>query len=370
MPVNQNTLRTSIFTLLLVLSSLTVFGQSVDLQVVAMPGDGIYTLLRRHGLNPSEHLSRFVEINKERFGKDNGLIAGKEYTLPALTAPETAAASTTSIEVKTNGSKVSGPAASAPETSVAPAANTKRIFEMPLFGEKYARVEVKDQKLEGAVYYLSSGHGGPDPGAVGKYGSYDVAEDEYAYDVTIRLARVLMEHGATVYMVIQDPNDGIRDEGVLKMDRDEVGYGGKVIPLNQSARLRQRTEIVNSLYPKHKGAYQRMLAIHVDSRSESQNIDVFFYHHENSKDGEKLAKNIHQTFTSKYKRYQPNRDYSGNVTQRSSLYVIKYSHPPTVFIELGNIRNDKDQRRFVIPDNRQALANWIYEGLLSDYKGQ
>jgi N-acetylmuramoyl-L-alanine amidase len=179
-----------------------------------------------------------------------------------------------------------------------------------------------------------------------------------------------VEHGATVYMIIQDPDDGIRDEGILKMDRDEVGYGGRKIPLNQSARLRQRTEIVNSLYPKHRGAYQRMLAIHVDSRSRSQNIDVFFYHHENSKDGEKLAKNIHQTFTSKYKRYQPNRDYSGNVTQRSSLYVIKYSHPPTVFIELGNIRNDKDQRRFVIPDNRQALANWIYEGLLSDYTNQ
>jgi N-acetylmuramoyl-L-alanine amidase len=373
MPVNQNTLRTTIFTLLLVLSSLTVFGQSANLQVVAMPGDGIYTLLRRHGLNPSEHLSKFVEINKERFGKDNGLIAGKEYTLPELAAPQTATASTTSVEVKpsTNASPASGPAVSeAPETSPVTATSSKRVIEMPLFGEKYSRVEVKDQKLAGAVYYLSSGHGGPDPGAVGKYGNYDLAEDEYAYDVTIRLARVLMEHGATVYMVIQDPDDGIRDEGILKMDRDEVGYGGKVIPLNQSARLRQRTEIVNSLYPKHKGAYQRMLAIHVDSRSESQNIDVFFYHHENSKDGEKLAKNIHQTFTSKYKRYQPNRDYSGNVTQRSSLYVIKYSHPPTVFIELGNIRNVKDQRRFVIPDNRQALANWIYEGLLSDYKNQ
>nr|WP_245539603.1 N-acetylmuramoyl-L-alanine amidase [Pontibacter roseus] len=343
-------MRTITLNLLFFLVCFHTFGQSPSLQVVAMPGDGIYTLLRRHGLSPSEHLSRFMELNKERFGKDNGLIAGKEYVLPAASsAPDKTGVSP---EYK----------AAEPEKKLA-----ARVLTMPLFGEKYERVEIKSQKLQGAVYYLSAGHGGPDPGAVGKYGSNDLAEDEYAYDVTIRLARVLMEHGATVYMILQDPDDGIRDEGVLKMDWDEVAYPNKKVPLNHSARLRQRTEAVNSLYSKHKGAYQRMLSIHVDSRSESQNIDVFFYHHENSRDGEQLAKNIHQTFTSKYRRYQPNRDYSGNVSQRSSLYVIKYSHPPTVFIELGNIRNDKDQRRFVIADNRQALANWIYEGLLSDY---
>ncbi|EJF08619.1 MULTISPECIES: N-acetylmuramoyl-L-alanine amidase [Pontibacter] len=365
MPINLIALRTSIITLLLFLSSIAVFGQSSNLQVVAMPGDGIYTLLRRHGLNPSEHLQKFVEMNKERFGKDNGLIAGKEYTLPeGATAAESNAVASDNTRVATEVSKTRS------DVSATPAKVAARVLEMPLFGEKYSRVELKSSKLQGAVYYLSSGHGGPDPGAVGKYGNHDLAEDEYAYDVTIRLARVLMEHGATVYMIVQDPENGIRDEGILKMDRNEVVYPNKRIPLNHSARLRQRTEAVNSLYLKHKGAYQRMLAIHVDSRSESQNIDVFFYHHENSKDGEQLAKNIHQTFTNKYRRYQPNRDYSGNVTQRSSLYVIKYSHPPTVFIELGNIRNVKDQRRFVIPDNRQALANWIYEGLLSDYTPQ
>lgn len=366
MPINQYTLRKTLITLSLAISSFAAFGQSAKLQAVAMPGDGIYTLLRRHGLNPSEHLQKFVEINKENFGADNGLIAGRTYTLPETSTANTTAADG-SIPAGAGPSSLSPAASAASAPPAKTAAKAARVLEMPLFGDKYSRVEVKDQKLEGAVYYLMSGHGGPDPGAVGKYGTNDLAEDEYAYDVTIRLARVLMEHGATVYMVIQDPNDGIRDEGILKMDRDEMGLGGKKIPLNQSARLRQRTEIVNSLYPKHKGTYQRMLAIHVDSRSESQNIDVFFYHHENSADGKKLAQNIHQKFTDKYRRYQPSRGYTGNVTERSSLYVIKYSHPPTVFIELGNIRNVKDQRRFVIADNRQALANWIYEGLLNDY---
>lgn len=342
-------MRTCLFLFFLLTFTLTAYSQSSYLKVTARKGDGILTLLRRHGLSPAASLNEFVELNKENLGKGNSLYAGKTYLLPS-TAP---------ASIK----KATAPAAGiTSKTKAAPGR-----LEVPLFGKAYARVDVVDQQLQGAVYYLLAGHGGPDPGAVGKYGPYALAEDEYAYDVTIRLARTLMAHGATVYMIIQDADDGIRDENILKMDRDEITYPNTPIPYGQRERLRQRTNAVNKLYAAHKSAYQRMLSIHVDSRSESQNIDVFFYHHENSAAGQKLAQSIHQTFTSKYSHHQPNRDYSGNVSQRSSLYVIKYSDPPTVFIELGNIRNDLDQRRFVIANNRQALANWISEGIIADY---
>nr|WP_026260540.1 N-acetylmuramoyl-L-alanine amidase [Spirosoma luteum] len=241
-------------------------------------------------------------------------------------------------------------------------------LNVPMLGPKYARVTIKDRTLAGAVYYLVSGHGGPDPGAIGHYGKYPLAEDEYAYDVTIRLARVLMEHGATVYMIVRDPNDGIRDEPVLKLDHDELTYPSQKIPLSQVKRLRQGVDAVNNLHRKHKGAYQRMVTIHVDSRSEGQNIDVFFYHHEASKVGKKLATHIHKSFQSGYKRSQPNRNYLGTVSNRSNLYVVRNCHPPTVFIELGNIRNAKDQQRFLLANNRQALANWISSGLQTAYK--
>lgn len=333
------------------MSALQAFGQLSYPKAVAKAGDGIYTLLRRHGLSPSEHLSAFLELNKDKIGSDQILLAGKTYLLPLKSAKEPDNSTTR-------------------ETSKTATNANSSVLHIPLFGDKYSRVEIKDRQLQGAVYYLTSGHGGYDPGAVGKYGPYSLAEDEYAYDVTNRLARNLMEHGATVYMIVQDPDDGIRDENILKLDRDEINYPDQKISRSQVERLRQRTRAINSLYSKHKGAYQRMLAIHVDSRSKGQNIDVFFYHHENSPDGQKLADTIHQTFTSNYKRYQPYREYFGSVSHRSSLYVVKYTSPPTVFIELGNIRNDQDQRRFVIPNNRQALANWITEGILKDYQSQ
>lgn len=341
----------------LITFSAPAFAQQVSYpQVVAKAGDGIYLLLRRHGLDPSHHMSSFLDLNKENIGKGNSLYTGRTYLLP-IDLPEAASESEAS------------PAEAKEEAASLKAAPGVTTF-VPLFGERYAKVEVLDQRLKGTVYYLVSGHGGPDPGAIGKYGRYMLAEDEYAYDVTARLARRLMQHGATVYMIIQDEDDGIRDKAILEIDRDEVNYPSQKVSLNQRERLRQRTEAINQLHAKHKGAYQRMLSIHVDSRSKGQNIDVFFYHHKNSSFGQKLAQNIHQTFTTNYNRHQPNRNYSGTVSDRSSLYVIKYSNPPTVFIELGNIKNDLDQRRFVLPNNRQALANWITEGIIADYRSK
>jgi N-acetylmuramoyl-L-alanine amidase len=303
--------------------------------VKAQNGDGIYSLLKRHGLSPSEYMDEFIEINKSGLGSDNSLFVGRTYKLPVTKA----SASVSSSESTT--------------------------YE--IFGSEYKRVSRKDNQLAGAVYYLVSGHGGPDPGAIGHFGNYMLCEDEYAYDVTLRLARSLIEHGAQVYIMVRDKNDGIRDESILKHDHDEVCYPDLPIPRSQLARLRQRKDVVNDLYVKNKGKVQRLVEIHVDSRSKGQNIDVFFYHDKRSSTGKKLATTLQQTFKEKYDYHQPSRGYQGTVSDRN-LYMLKYSYPPAVFIELGNINHRRDQQRFMITDNRQAIANWLAEGLIKDLK--
>ena len=239
-----------------------------------------------------------------------------------------------------------------------------------IFGPEFEKVIITGDELKGAVLYLVAGHGGPDPGAQGKYGRYTLSEDEYAYDVTLRLARKLIEKGALVYMITRDNNDGIRDGSILRSDKDERCYPNQAIPLNQLARLSQRTKAINSLYRKNRSKYQRVIIIHLDSRSTGENTDVYFYHHKKSKSGRKLARVIRDTFKEKYAKFQPNRGYTGTVSDRSSLYILKNTLPPAVFIELGNIRNSKDQRRFVLKDNRDALAKWIAEAVVKDYQGK
>lgn len=336
------------YLLLIIIVIQSVTAQDSLKTVLAEPGDGILSLLRKQGVNPYDVMEDFIAMNSNQLRDSIHLVAGKSYVIPKVVLD------TVSIV-----------------DSIQKQATTIKELESTsyaIFGEKNKTVIEKSKRLKGSVYYLVSGHGGPDPGAMGTYAGKVIAEDEYAYDITLRLARELISHGASVYIIIQDENDGIRDDYVLEIDHDEVAYPDKVIPLNQVERLKQRVEIVNDLYKQNKGKYQRLLVTHVDSRSEGQNIDVFFYHHEKSKNGKKLAESIHKTFNAKYKKYQPNRNYSGTFEDRTSLYLVKKTHPAMTFIEIGNIRNAKDQVRILNPDNRQALAKWISEGVLLDYE--
>ena len=115
------------------------------------------------------------------------------------------------------------------------------------------------------------------------------------------------------------------------------------------------------------GTGSRSIFLHVDSRSKRHQTDVFFYHAPNSANSKRLATTMKNTFESKYDKHQPNRGFTGTVGPRN-LYVLANSTPAGVFVELGNIQNTFDQRRFVISSNRQALAKWMMEGFITDYK--
>lgn len=240
-----------------------------------------------------------------------------------------------------------------------------KSINVPLMGPGYDVVHIEDFSLAGQVFYIISGHGGPDPGAVYTKGESPLCEDEYAYDVSLRLARNLMQHGATVEIIIQDLDDGIRDDEMLLCDTDELTLGIHTIPLNQKTRLRERVAVINKLYEKYKKKghkIQRAIEIHVDSRSKHMRQDVFFYYNQHNSNSKKLAENIQEVFAAKYDQHQKNRGYHGHVEDRG-IYMVRNVKPDMVFVELANITNKEDQQRLIINTNRQALANWLFEGL-------
>lgn len=311
----------------------------------AKSGDNIHKVLQQNGLTEARFFTEFVEINKDNLGKNNSLIIGKKYLLPEQTRPQ----SDTIIKIE-------------------PLNLSPKVVTEPLFGKALERLEVIDQRLKGAVFYLVSGHGGPDPGAMGKIGNNILCEDEYAYDVTLRFGRELLRHGAKVYFIVRDPTDGIRNELYLKNNKDEVCYPDNKIPLNQVERLKQRVDAINILYLNDPpGMYKRSIEIHVDSRSTNKNIDLFFYFNKGSKNGERLAVTMRNSIERKYKLKQPGRGYTGDVSTRH-LYMLDKTIPTAVFIELGNIQHPRDLQRLIFENNRQALARWMFDGVMEDYQ--
>lgn len=323
-----------------------VYTGSLIAQEKAYPknGEGITLFLKRFNRTGETYQKEFIELNKGKLGKKNSLRKGVKYTLPPL---KTKGKGTTTASVS--------PKTTAPQ---------KKNYQ-PLFGKSLASYQVTSTDLKGACFYLVSGHGGPDPGAIGKMGSHELHEDEYAYDIMLRLARNLLTRGAKVHIIIQDAKDGIRDQQFLNNSKRETCMGNP-IPLSQVSRLDQRCAKINSLSRTDKEVYKRAIFIHVDSRSKQQRTDVFFYHKPKDQASKRLAKTMKSTFSHKYNRHQPGRGFSGTVDDRN-LYVLRHTAPTSVFVELGNIQNQYDQQRIILSNNRQALANWLCEGFVTDY---
>ena len=376
------------------------------LSTEALPGDGVFSLLRRYGLdrNSCNH-AEFYKINNMKNGA--GLKVGKSYFVPILIFTFNGKTIRSSVGIEDwNTAKnienyneamlkdgyrqtsfksdkvlwvpyhflncpdedVPAPAPEAAPVNgelnlaVEPAGNRR----YPIFGKKYEHVPLKDNSLQGKVYFIESGHGGPDPGAmVTLKNKKTLCEDEYAYDVALRLVRNLVEHGATAYMITRDPDDGIRDDEYLKCDSDEVVWGNESIPRRQRPRLFQRSDVINELYDKHEKqgvTDQKLIVIHVDSRGKGEQTDLYFYYHSEDPAGKKLATDLHQSVELHYKKYRNGRGYGGTVSARD-LHMLRETKVPSAYIELGNIRHPTDQQRIILPQNRQLLADWLLEGL-------
>ena len=159
--------------------------------------------------------------------------------------------------------------------------------------------------------------------------------------------------------LISDMNDYRRNEQVTKALKTKYGltYGTDKSKTN-TRKLRNAERAKYEIHNAVKDALEV---------AGSWQTDVFFYNAPKSTKGRRLANNLHRTFDRKYDKHQPNRGFRGTVSERN-LYVLRNTTPVAVFLELGNIRNKRDQQRLVLKNNRQALANWIAEGIVKDYK--
>jgi N-acetylmuramoyl-L-alanine amidase len=371
----------------------------------ALPGDGVFSLLRRYDLDRNScNVSKFYALNDLKNGSQ--LKVGQSYLLPiyiydfdgktirssvGIKDWETAKSIETYNEkmmkdgyrsssfkkdkklwvpyhlLKCPDADVEAPelddTASNGEVNLAIEPSGNRRF--PIFGKKYEYVPLVDNSLAGKVFFIESGHGGPDPGAMAKVGTHTVCEDEYAYDVALRVVRKLIQHGATAYMITRDKNDGIRDDQYLVCDNDEVVWGNEAIFRGHKTRLFQRSDVINTLYDKHlkQGVKdQKLIVIHVDSRGKGQQTDLFFYYHPDDKEGKKLATKMHDTMERNYAKVNKKRGYKGTVTARD-LHMLRETKVTAAYIEMGNIKHPTDQKRLFIASNRQLIADWLFEGM-------
>lgn len=271
----------------------------------------------------------------------------------------------------------------------------------------------KAKLLRGITIILDAGHGGVDPGAMGRGG---VKEDEYAYDVMCRVKRILeRETEATVFVTIKDDETGFepRAEKLLGSGRnrekiltnpsysiEDVGVAlnlrwfltNYIFDTKCNSKTRDEKVVftsfhADSLHPSasglmvyipgadyYTGSIRKTASVYTRRREVKHRNSVSTSRSERLKAegfSRAFAQRIEQqceTMGLKMHSEQPTRKF---VIRRGRSWVpaiLRYCQVPTrVLVELANLQNSGDVKRIKDEEFRETLARMYVEALKNHF---
>lgn len=204
-------------------------------------------------------------------------------------------------------------------------------------GLGYWRVSHRDTKiwswtLGNKVIVIDAGHGGVDPGAVGKT---KILEKNVTLAVSKYLSAFVEQGGAKAVMVRTEDTDLGTSQGLLKRKREDL-----------AARLKLAEDSKADVY----------LSIHANSFPNEKLTGPQTFYYVDSVASKELAQAIQQELN---KVANSKRVIKGN----KEFFLLKKAQQATVTVELGFLSNSVEEQKLISPDYQQKLAWAIYQGL-------
>lgn len=277
--------------------------------VKAEQGDGIFSLLRKEGLDPATHYGEFLELNAEILHGGSSLKVGKDYRVPR-----------SGHTFKNTGVVV----------------KTALGVEEPLLDRELAQMSLRSDQLKDAVYYFIDEQ-------------ETRLENNFVRDLIKRLAADLMVHGAQVYVM----GDGDMDPSDAPPAKGPQRFGDYI-------------DAVNRRYLQNSGKYQRVLVIRTRDLDESLPMEVSLQHDHKSGKGQRLALNIQKAFKDNSMGNISTEDSDMVFQDRNSKYLSDNILPPLSLLTLENGSRNSNEK-IVLPPNRERFAQWIGDGIMRDY---
>lgn len=290
--------------------SFPLFGQTDYYDVVAEPGDGIYSILRKQGLDPVTHYEAFLNANMENIKDGSQLHVGRTYKIPLVDD----SFKRTGVKVQLTDGK-----------------------ETPIFDSELANMSLKSRTLKNAIYYLILEN--------------PSSQNKFISDITDNLASSLMVHGAQVYVFGSD-EEGLSKSGSNAAPKEKIG---------------QYIEAINKRYLQNAGKYQRLLVIRANGLIKNGSMDVAVYHHQKSENSQRFAENIQNAFK---ENSVSNRSYE-NVERifedRNSLFLATNTLPAVSLLTIDANPKTSKKEGISIRSDKNSFTNWITSGILKDY---
>jgi len=186
--------------------------------------------------------------------------------------------------------------------------------------------------LGNRVVVIDAGHGGVDPGAVGKG---KVLEKDVTLAVSKRLQVLVQQSGAKAIMVREDDRDLGTSQGLLKRKREDLAQ-----------RIQLALDAQAEVY----------ISIHANSFPDAKLTGAQTFYHSDSPEGKLLAQSIQQELNS---MTNGKRVAKGN----QDIYVLKKAHQAAVTVELGFVSNLEEEQLLTTPNYQEKLAIAIFQGI-------
>ncbi|WP_341473717.1 N-acetylmuramoyl-L-alanine amidase family protein [Desulfofundulus thermobenzoicus] len=219
------------------------------------------------------------------------------------------------------------------------------IFSSSLHRVASARHKDSIQALSWAlarrVVVVDPGHGGVDPGAVGKN---NVLEKDLVLAVGHRLALYLRQAGASVTMT--------REE-----DRDLAD------PELQGLYKRKRQDLARRVDLAHRLKADALISIHINSFPNPSESGIQTFARADSPESYKLARCIQSEMNTLLK-------VNGRVPLRGDFYLLRESRVPAVIVEIGFITNPREYKLLQDPLYQSKLAWCLYAGIVKYFAEQ
>ena len=197
--------------------------------------------------------------------------------------------------------------------------------------------EVNATPSTSKVIVLDAGHGKPDEGAVGIYGT---TEEEINLKITLKLKALLEEGGAQVILTRSDEN-GIYSSECTTIKSKKV------------SDIKNRVKIGNT------EGVDIFVSIHLNKFEQEKYRGWQAFYQQNSEDSKALATCIQEGLNGEITEYKNERV----PLKLSNIYIMDNVKAPTVTIECGFLSN-KEEAKLLEEDEYQSRLAWgIFEGI-------